>query len=271
MKSLSRLILFLLVQCVALGQDIYQKDGKVLHASGLRRDGGVIFVRGASQVNPQETLLVAVNNVERIVFPDDPRLRDAAASAYAGDAAAVLTKTGPLFSYARQWAEIPGNTLPEVLRLMIPGLVASRKMSDLTRLVESWVPTNDPELESVVPLLKLKISGVDKTGFENACKALVLNTPGTLPAAIAWIELGYSALEARDWPAAIRAFASVRLFSQNWRLLQPAALLGAIEACRGHGSSEQTAPFMTDLESEYPETPQARIAKTLPPLTPAKK
>ncbi len=271
MKNLSFTLMFVLIQCVALGQDIYQKDGKILRASGMRRDGGVIFARVASPVNGQETALVTVNAVERIVFPDDPRLRDAAASAYAGDAASVLSKTVPLFSYARQWADIPGNTLTEVLRLMIPGLLASRKMSDLSRLVESWVPTNDPDLESVVQLLKLKISGADKASFEHACKLLVLDTPGTLGAAVAWMEQGYSALEERNWASATRAFASVRLFSQNWRLLQPAALLGAIEACRGNGSSEQTAPFMTDLLSEYSETPQARTAKNLPPLNAPKK
>jgi len=267
MKALFFLALSLGCAVCGSAQDIYQKDGKVVRAASLRRDGGLVFAKLTSQGENQETVMVAVNSIERIAFPEDPLIREAMAHAYAGDAPSVLKKTTQSYSYARQWLDVEGNTMATVLRLMIPSLIAAGKKSDLSKLLETWVPTKDPDLETVVRLLRLKERGDQGDMFEMECRRLVEGSPGTMSAAVAWIYLGRNALEARQWTSAIRAFTSLRLFSQSWRVLQPVALLGALEACRGNGSSEQASIFLSDLESEYPKSAQAGIARSLPPLS----
>jgi hypothetical protein len=209
--------------------------------------------------------MIAVNSIERIAFPEDPLLREATALAYAGDAPSVIHKTAQVFSYAKQWSDIEGNTMPDVLKLIIPSFIAAGKKAELNRLLESWVPTKDLDLEKTVHLLRLSERGVHLAEFELECKRSIEGAPGTLSAAVAWVVLGKTALEARQWTSAIRYFTSLRLFSQNWRVLQPVALLGAIEACRGNGSPDQASIFFSDLE-EYPESAQAGIARSLPPL-----
>lgn len=267
MKSLSFLVIILASMGCASGQDIYQKDGKVLRATNLKRDGGVVFARLMSQGENQETAMVAVNTIDRIVFPEDPLFREAVEHANLGDALAVLNKTSQARSTAREWADINGNTMADILRLMIPSLIAAGKKSELSRLLESWVPTKEADLETTVGLLKLHERADQQDKFEMECRRVVEGAPGTLSAAVAWTYMGRKALDSRQWNSAVRAFTSIRLFSQNWRVLQPVALLGAIEGCRGNASPAQAAIFASDLESEYPGSAQASIARSLPPLS----
>lgn len=265
MKSFILLLAALTLLHRARAEDVYLKTGKVLHASNLRRDGTVAFAKLITP--PEETTLVAINQIERIAFTEAPDMREAAEAAYAGDAQTVLIKTAAPLAYHNQWHDVPGNARAAILRLVLPALVNARKTPELKTLLQSWTPTGDPDLESTVQLLKLVVLNPDKLAFEKAAVYATSTCPGTLCAAVAWIEQGNTFFSTGQWAQAVRAFLSVRLFSPGWRLLQPPALLGAVEACRANDQIPESLPLIEDLQTEYPGSHQTRIANALPKQT----
>jgi hypothetical protein len=264
MKFSTLLLAFLSLLHGAHAEDVYLKTGKVVRASSLRRDGTVAFAKLLTP--PEETSLIAINQIERIVFTEAPEMREASAAAYAGDAQTVLIKTAAPLAYHNQWHDVPGNARGAILRLVLPALVNTRKTAELKTLLQTWVPTGDPDLEATVQLLKLRLLNPDKTAFEKAAVSATSTCPGTLSAAVAWIEQGNTYLSTGQWAKAARAFLSVRLFSPGWRLLQAPALLGAVEACRGNDQIPESLPLIEDLQTEYPGSQQTRTANALPKL-----
>lgn len=265
MKPHTLLLAFLSLLHAATAEDVYLKSGKVVRASNLRRDGTVAFAKLTTP--PEETSLIAINQIERIVFTEAPDMREAAAAAYAGDAQTVLIKTAAPLAYHNQWHDVPGNARAAILRLVLPALVNTRKTPELKTLLQDWVPTGDPDLEATVQLLKLRLLSPDKTGFEKAALSATSTCPGTLCAAVAWLEQGNTCLSTGQWAQAARAFLSVRLFTPGWRLLQAPALLGAVEACRANDQIPESLPLIEDLQAEYPGSHQTRIANALPKQT----
>lgn len=259
-------VLFLLFSLAFLpwakAEDLYLKNGKVVRASSLRRDGSVAFAKLLNP--PEETSLIAINQIDRIVFPESVELREATVAAHAGDAQTVLTKTAAPLAYHNQWHDVPGNARVALLRLALPALICARKNTELTALLQAWLPTGDPDLEATAQLLKLKFVTTDPAGFEKAALSATSTSPGTLCAAVSWIEQGNACLSTGQWGKAVRSFLSVRLFSQSWRLFQAPALLGAIEACRANDQIPQSIPLIEDLQNEFPGSQQAVIANGFP-------
>lgn len=265
MKYFTLLLVVLPLLHGARAEDIYLKTGKIVRASSLRRDGTVAFAKLTTP--PEETSLIAINQIERIAFTEAPEMREAAAAAYAGDAQTVLTKASAPLAYHNQWHDVPGNARNAILRLVLPAFVNARKTQDLKALLQAWIPTGDPDLEATVQLLSLTLLNPDKPAFEKAAASATATCPGTLCAAVAWIEQGNAHLSTGQWAQAARAFLSVRLFSPGWRLLQAPALLGAIEACRANDQITESLPLIEDLQTEYPGSQQTRIANALPKPT----
>lgn len=265
MKQFSLLLISLSLLSEVKAEDVFLKTGKVVRASNLRREGNVAFAKLITP--PGETSLIAINQVERIVFTEAPEMRAAAAAAYAGDPQTVLSKTAAPLAYHNQWHDVPGNARSAILRLVIPALINARKTEEIKTLLESWIPTGDQDLEATAQLLKLRLLNADKPAFERAAASVTATFPGTLSAAVAWIEQGNSWLSTGQWTQAARAFLSVRLFSQGWRLLQAPSLLGAVEACRGNDQIPESLPLIEDLQNEYPGSLQTRIANALPKQT----
>lgn len=266
MKTALFLLFSLALVSWAKAEDLYLKNGKVVRVSSLRRDGNVAFVKLLNP--PEETSLIAINQIDRIVFPESAELREAALAAQAGDAQTVLIKTAAPLTYHNQWHDVPGNARMTLLRLAIPALICARKNAELKALLETWLPTGDPDLEATAQLLKLKFVNSDPAGFEKAALSATTTSPGTLCAAVSWLEQGNAYLSTGQWPKAVRSFLSVRLFSQSWRLFQAPALLGAIEACRANDQIPQSIPLIEDLQSEFPGSKQALIANGFPKPAP---
>lgn len=238
--------------------DVFCKDGKVHRGLVLRREAGFIFGR---QVSPkdaadQETVIV-LNQVERIVFAEPPALRELRQLAYAGDSRAVVEKSAQLITEHRPWADVPGNYWRELMRAQVPALYALGEIEEIQKLIKTWVPTGDLDLDDGVRLLGLRSSGTDRGSFLELCKKATAGSPGTLVAAIGWLEQGQEALAQKQWSVAVRHFLSVEVFASPWRLLLPEALLGAVRATAGNGQPAQAAVYARELQSEYAHTPQA--------------
>lgn len=259
---MKRLLIFLWVMPLSLiADDVYCKDGKVYRGLKLRKESGFIFGKHLVPKDPQEQdAIIVANQVDRIVFSEPQTLRELRQAAYAGDAALVLEKGEALIAEHRQWADTPGNYWRDLMRSEIPALYVLGKTEALQKLIKEWVPTGDPDLEDGVKLVAMRHGGAEKAAFLEICKKATATNPGSLVAAIAWIELGHAALEEKNWPAAVRSFLSVEVFASAWRLLLPEALLGAVRACVSNGQQPQAAVFAQDLRNEYASSPQAARA-----------
>lgn len=240
-------------------EDVFLKDGTVVRNVGLRREGTFVF----GKPEGGQDVLIPVNTITRIAFRESGGLRDARDGNYAADSRTVIDNTGAELTYHRLWIDLPGSMWPTIMKLRVPALVAAGKTSELEELFKEWTPTGDPELEAAVALLKLKLSGASKEDLTKAWKAAVEGNVGTMSAALAWIELGNMAAEAKDWDAAIRYYVSVQVFAPNWRPLHPMALFGAVKTCLANEQPGQAIPFSDDLKTEYPRSSQAKAAEKL--------
>ena len=242
----------------ASAEDVFLKDGTAQRGLGLRRDGAIIF--GKPESGPEA--LIPVNNVARIIFRESSGLRDARDGFFTGDSRKVLDNTASELTYHGLFKDIPGSMWPAIMRLRIPALIAAAREPELDGFLRDWTPIGDAELEAAVALLKLRKSGSNEEKSK-AYQAAIAGNPGTLSAAIAWLEMGNAALEAKNWAAAIRSFVSVQVFASSYRPLHPVALFGAVKACLGNEQPEHANTFAQEMKSDFPRATQVRALEAI--------
>jgi hypothetical protein len=243
----------------AQAEDLLLKDGNLIRGVGIRREGQFLFAKpeaGQEQIVP-------LANVARITFRESQGLRDARLAFKDGESRSIISNTGSELTYHRIWVDMPGSVWLPIMELRVPALAAAGRPDDVAELIREWVATGNPDLDTAVALMKLKESKAPKEELMKAYTAATAGNPSTLTAAIAWLELGNLALEARDWAAAIRNFVSVQVFAPKWRPLHPSAMLGCVKACVGNEQPDHAVPFLEDLKNEFPKSSQSRIAPTL--------
>ena len=265
MKAFQHL-LGLLFFCLALSsnssaQNLQLKDGKMLFAKELRREGNFLFVKVAAPDGSVKDELVQLPQLERIDFGDLPELGEARQLALKGDAVGVLEKTTQPAVFYRTYADLPGSPWPDVMRLRLPALAVAGTAEMLSALQKNWAPTGDTELDTAFRLLAAGQN--DPAGARTAWKALAQPGAGTLGAGISWLEIGQAELAAKHWRSAARAFLSVEVFVPQHRLLLPKALFGAAKAFKEKGEIAKVTALIRDLESDFPGTPEVAAAADL--------
>jgi TolA-binding protein len=73
--------------------------------------------------------------------------------------------------------------------------------------------------------------------------------------------LGKALLQKKDFPAALRAFLTIKVFYPSLGLLQPPVLAGAAEAYQGLKDEKRAAQSYDDIVKNWPDSPQAPAAK----------
>ena len=262
MKNLLRLLLLCLaLPSVGSAQTVQLKDGKILFAKEMRREGNFLCLKIATPDGSVKDELVQLPQLERIDFGELQALVEARQAAESGDAAGVLEKTAQPAVFFRTYAELPGSLWPDVMRLRLPALAVAGTVEMLSELQKTWAPTGDPELDTAFRLLAAGQN--DPAGARTAWKALAQSGAGSLAAGLSWLEIGQTELAAKQWRSAARAFLSVEVFVPQHRLLLPKALLGAAKAFKEKGDHAKAAALIRDLESDFPGTPEVAAAADL--------
>jgi tetratricopeptide (TPR) repeat protein len=78
---------------------------------------------------------------------------------------------------------------------------------------------------------------------------------------LAQLALGKALLQKKDYPAALRAFLTIKVFYPSVALLQPPALASAAEAYMGLKDEKRAAQCYAYIVSDWPDSPQAPMAK----------
>jgi hypothetical protein len=124
-RFLAPALLFLACLHQGRAQTLQLKDGKVLLAKEIRREGNFLFLKVATLNGEVGDELVQVPQLERVDFGEQPALVEARQLAQSGDAAGVLEKTSQPADFFRAYADLPGSPWPDVMRLRLPALAAA--------------------------------------------------------------------------------------------------------------------------------------------------
>jgi hypothetical protein len=251
----------LLLPAGADAQTVQLKDGKVLYAKEIRRDGNFLFVKAAQPDGSLTDELVQIPQLERLEFPELPALSEARQRAQSGDAAGVIESTTEPVTFFRTYADLPGSPWGEIMRLRLPALAVAGSTELLADLQKHWSPTGDAELDTAFRLLTAARN--DTASVQTAWRALAQPGASSLAAGISWLELGNVALAAKQWREAVRAFLSVEVFVPQHRVLLPKALLGATKAFLGKADRAKASAYSQELTSDFPNTPEAAAVAEL--------
>lgn len=245
-------------------EDVILRDGKVIRATSIRRDGTFLFAKVPGNEASAETV-VPFSNIERLGFADYPPLLEVRQLATSGQAEAVLEKTESLLAVARLWADFPGTMWPEVARLRLAAIGATQRWEAIATVQPHWFASGDADLEASFKLLQARANGTEISNLQAAWKSLAQPGSSSLSTSLAWLELGEDALASRRWKDATRAFLSVEVFGTSFRILHPRALLGAIRALVGNGEFKAAIPLREALQTEFPASAETKQARELLP------
>jgi TolA-binding protein len=84
---------------------------------------------------------------------------------------------------------------------------------------------------------------------------------GDQGSALAQLALGKALLQKKDFPGALRAFLTIKVFYPSLGLLQAPALAGAAESYQGLKDEKRAGQSYEDIVKVWPDSPQASVAK----------
>ena len=260
--------LLILIPCVALtaarAQDITTADGQVHRSSSLRRAGSTIMIKVTTPEGGSIEVGIPAATIVKIAFPEPPELAKAQAAGSAGNAPEVLSLTGDYVTKEAEFKDLPGSWWPEMARLRLLALAGTGKDADAATLAREIGSLKSPDADSLSRggTLFANLSSGDKEAVVIGAKALprIGGGPGS---ALAQLALGRILLVKKDYPGALRAFLTIKVFYPSSTLLQPAALLGAAQAYVGLKDEKRTAMTIKDLTESYPSSPLVAEAKKL--------
>ena len=258
-----------LILCVALlpvlrAQDITTTDGQLLKSSSIRRTGSTIMVKVTTPEGSSIEMGIPPARIVKISFPEPPELAKASTASSSGNATEVLSLTGDYVAKEAELKDLPGSWWPEMSRLRLLALAGTAKDADTATLAREIGSLKSPDADSLSRggTLFANLPSGDKEAVIVGAKAIP-RIGGGQGSALAQLALGRTLLAKKDYPGALRAFLTIKVFYPSVTLLQPAALLGAAKAYVGLKDEKRAAEAIKDLSESYPSSPMVPDAKKL--------
>ena len=264
MKRLS-FLLFVLVGIVSgSAQTILLKNGESMPANGLVRNGDMLMVAvktstgGAGQVGYQ------VADVEELNLPAPDVLKYAEQQVASGDFQHAFAQIDPVVTYQKTIRDIPGNWWAKSALLEVSALLGLNRVADATALVTEI--SNYSKNPEILTAAKLQIALTTK--FDDPQQALaaydaIINQsrdPQTLSRA--WIAEGDIHVEQHELEDALLAYLTVTVFYPEHNPLLPKALWGSGQAYSKLKDLTNATKTYQKLISDFPDSPEAALAKT---------
>lgn len=244
-------------------EEVTTTEGTVYPNTTLRRSGSTIMIRVTMpDTSGTVEMGLPIARIAKVAFPEPPELAKAITAASKGNAKEVLALTGDYVAKQGEFKDLPGSWWPEMAKIRLLALAASGQDTEAANLARELGSLNAPGTESLsrsgtllAPLASgeseaviLGVKGLPKTG-------------GDQGAALGQLALGRALLLKKDYPGAMRAFLTVKVFHPSLGLLQPAALMGASEAYLGLKDEKRAAQTFEEITTVWPDSPQAPEAK----------
>ena len=247
-------------------QNLYLKDGQMITAQGVRREGSTVFTRIQTKDGTQGESGYPVANITRIDFPEPAQLKVASDALNAGHAEEAVRQIAPLLAYYAPFYDVPGNWWTPLALLQTDALTRLGRDREAEAVVTELARFGGANPD-VLRAVKIKqAAAVERKGDHR--KALEMLTPVvgvlTLPPSSlveAWLTIGSARLALREYKDALLAFLHVPVYAPDKALLMPPALLGSAGAYTGLDDVPRAQEVLKELLASYPNSPEAAQAK----------
>jgi len=258
------LILLMLPAAITLtAQDITTTDGQVYLKPSIRRSGEMIMIKVTPEGGTSSIEMgLPISRIVKVTFPEPPELAKAITAASKGNAAQVLDLTGGYVAKESDLKDVPGSWWPDMARLRVLALAAYGKDGECAELARQIGAVKNSYAASLARAgtLFAPLSCSDLAAVLVGAKSLP-RIGGDQSSALAQLALGRALLLKKDYPAALRAFLTIKVFYPSVALLQAPALAGAADAYMGLKDDKRAAQSYGDIVRDWPDSPQALTAK----------
>jgi len=248
---------------IASAEEITTTDGQVYNSSTIRRSRDMIMVKVSMEGGTSAVEMgLPLARIAKVNFAEPPELAKAIAAASKGNATEVLSLTDDYVSKQGDLKDVPGSWWLEMARLRLLALASTGKDNECADLARQIGAIKSPSAESLskAGTLFSPLATSDLNAVALEAKALP-RLGGDQGSPLAQLALGKALLQKKDYPAALRAFLTIKVFYPSVTLLQPSALAGVADAYMGLKDEKRAAQSYTDIVSGWPDSPQAPMAK----------
>jgi hypothetical protein len=269
MNFLKSFLLCLLLTGTASAQNIIMKDGKVIAAKNLRRQGDMIMatVDLATGTTGQASgeFGYPIAQIDKIDFPEPPEIKSAGELIAAGKAADALTQLEPVVKYYEAFRDAPGSWWADVSLLKVQALISMGRDDEAEQMAGGIAATaTDP---ATVRAARVYVArGIARHGDQ--AKAMEIydsvlkdeTRPQTIAAVAA--NVGQIHLARKEWEPALLSFLQVPVFYPQQKAVMPQVLLGCGKAYIGLEDFARAKVSLNELTASYSSTPEAVQGKT---------
>ncbi len=266
------LLFFAIALCAAVkadAQTMLMKDGRVIVAKSMRRQGDLIMATHELPGVPGRAPSMGeigypLTQILKLDFPEPAQLRAAKDLLLRGKAGEALVQLDAALRYYESFFDAPGSWWAELSLVKIAVLNALGRERDGDPIVDQLLQrVSDPETVRAA-----KVQGAAKMSrrgeFARAleiCDTVLResNKSGTL--ANAALIKGHSHLALKQWDKAMLAFLQVPVLFPEEKLLVPASMLGSGRAYFALEDFKNAKETLMDLIAAYAATPEATAAK----------
>ena len=249
----------------AQAQNLYLKDGQVIAAKGVRREGSTVFTRIQTDGTQGESGY-PVANIARIDFPEPAQLKLATEALNAGRAEEAVRQITPLLAYYAPFYDVPGNWWTPLALLQTDALTRLGRDREAEAVVSEIIRFggNNPDVLRAVKIKQAE--AVDRQGDHHKALEMLAPVVGDLalpPSSLveAWLTVGSAHLALREYKDALLAFLHVPVYAPDKASLMPPALLGSASAYAGLDDVPRAQNVLKELLASYPTSPEAAQAK----------
>lgn len=270
MKRFLRIFCLAMLTTSAWSENIILKDGKVIAAKALRRQGDSVFATIDLPITevgkPPKTAEIGhpVDQIEKIEFAEPPFLKTAPDMIAEGSSAKALEELEPLLKFFDDYKEIAGSFWIELALIKVQALVSlqreaeaeplARQVSKLTKDAETVRAAN---AQIAACLLR---RGQPGQALELS-NSVLRDAKGDATLATAAVTKGLCLLDRKDWEGALLAFLAVPVFHPDQKILVAPSMLGAGRSYFGIEDFKRAKDTLNELIKSYPNTPEALQAK----------
>jgi tetratricopeptide (TPR) repeat protein len=263
MKRLALLTFILAGLSSAPAQTLLLKNGNSVPANELVRNGDMIMVAVKTSTGGTGRVGYHISDVAELNLPVPDALKYAAEHVANGDFAHALAQIGPVVAYQKTIRDIPGNWWAKSALLEVSALIGLNRSADATALVTEISDfSKDPEI-----LVSAKLQIALTTKFDDPQQALAAydaiisqsSDPGTLSRA--WIAEGDIHFAQHEFDEALLAYLTVTVFYPEHNPLIPKALWDSGQSYAKLKDATNATKTYQALISNYPDSPEAALAK----------
>jgi tetratricopeptide (TPR) repeat protein len=244
---------------------IQLRDGTTLETDTVKgaRDGYVSVNR---ELAPGVVAQIDYNPkmVEKIEFPENPRLKRAMQLIDLGRPAEALALINPVLADRQKLAAVRGNDAAASAVIKVKALAGLKREQEARQIIDQLTKNaDDPEVirAALVEIMAVWARSGEYQKADNYYDKAIAESTNPQTIATAWCRKGDALLALEQYDAALLAYLRVPTLYSDQETVLPASLLGAAEAYLGLEDKTHAVAVLKKLIRGNPASPEAAKAK----------